>query len=99
MHKGINRKLFDEFNDIQKVESPTDENTIVKKETKDTTNEGDITPSFPNRNYETRNRQKSQTEAKQRNPSIKPSLKPRQENSLGELTKKFIQLIKQTDDY
>lgn len=99
MHKGINRKLFDEFDVMQEVESPINQNPKDKKETKDISNEGDITPSFINRNYETRNRQKSQTESKQRSLTSKPSLKPRQENSLGELTKKFIQLIKQTDDY
>jgi hypothetical protein len=97
--KGISRTLLDEFNNIQDTHSPKQTSKkMIKKE--DSDSEEEENPNVtPKRDYETRNRNRTQGSANTRQQSSKQVLKPRQENSLGELTKKFIQLIKQTEDY
>ena len=53
------------------------------------------------RDYETRNKNKSSqiNNIKQEQESLKAGMRPRQENSLGELTKKFINMIKRSEDH
>ncbi|CAI2380902.1 unnamed protein product [Moneuplotes crassus] len=92
--KNIKRTLYEEFEEIDR-EQPDRTNSSPKfKNLKTETEEKQgIT-----RDYETRTRTRtSHRSDRQRNN--RPVMKPRQENSLGELTKKFIQLIKQTEDY
>ena len=97
--KGISRTLLDEFNNIHDPNSPKHAaKQMIKKETSDSEEEENQTVT-PKRDYETRNRNRTQGSASARQQSSRQVLKPRQENSLGELTKKFIQLIKQTEDY
>jgi hypothetical protein len=98
-YKGISRTLLDDFNDIQDSGNLNlNDKSKVKQEEK--SSEDDNSRSVtPKRDYETRNRQRTQSSGVGNQASSKPTLKPRQENSLGELTKKFIQLIKQTEDY
>mmetsp|Transcript_2315 Transcript_2315/g.2023 ORF Transcript_2315/g.2023 Transcript_2315/m.2023 type:complete len:107 (+) Transcript_2315:16-336(+) len=103
-HKGISRTLLGEFNELKEAQpddnEPKPETKPSKKPIKSskTSDEGKSTPKLPKRDYETRNRSKNNGKS-DRQGGGKPVLKPRQENSLGELTKKFIHLIKQTDDY
>lgn len=103
-HKGISRALANEFEELQEAPPVDNEPEAEIKKAKKTRKGskagegGKRTPKLPKRDYETRNRSKNNNKT-DRAGSSKPALKPRQENSLGELTKKFIQLIKQTDDY
>lgn len=97
--KGISRTLLDEFDNIQDTQSPK---LAVKKMVKDENSDNEQEENqtiTPKRDYDTRNRNRTQGSANTRQQSSRQVLKPRQENSLGELTKKFIQLIKQTEDY
>lgn len=102
--KSIKRTLFEEFEEIDKeqpMEGEASSNPKNKKAGKKTPKlsekEGEGKQTIT-RDYETRTRtRKGQRNDRQGNN--RPILKPRQENSLGELTKKFIQLIKQTEDY
>lgn len=100
---GISRTLLKEFNNISDDENPKKSKDAKSKKEADKQEEedDDYTPSFPKRDYETRHRQKSLGASGQKvsQASSKAALKPRQENSLGELTKKFIYLIKQSEDY
>ena len=101
--KGINRTLLNEFNEINTGQVPESEETSAQKPVKKrkksvkAKDQGNIANLPPKRDYETRNRSKNNKSGM--TGGNKSVLKPRQENSLGELTKKFIQLIKQTDDY
>lgn len=101
--KGISRTLLDEFNNIDKEPEPVTRKSKEKEKRLEASQneEESYTPSYPKRDYETRNRNKTQISSGNKNDqeSSKSILKPRQENSLGELTKKFISLIKQTEDY
>ena len=101
-HKGVSRTLLDEFNQIPQSDTPNqskEKKTTKRSEESEGEDEEEYTPSYPKRDYETRNRQKGHSAPRQEAETAKSSLKPRQENSLGELTKKFIQLIKQSEDY
>jgi hypothetical protein len=100
-HKGISRTLLDEFNNIPEEESPKAAPEAKPKKGKKGQEESESQNESFHREYETRNRQRGPTtsEGRTRGGNSKSALKPRQENSLGELTKKFIQLIKQTEDY
>lgn len=102
-HKGISRTLLNEFNDISEDDGQAKSKDIqMKKEpSKNDEEDDDYTPSFPKRDYETRQRQRSCGASGQKpsQAASRSALKPRQENSLGELTKKFIYLIKQSEDY
>lgn len=101
-HKGISRTLLDEFNNVNEDDTPQKSHDKKGKKSLEKSEEDeDYTPSFPKRDYETRHRQRSlgASGQKQSQASVKNTLKPRQENSLGELTKKFIFLIKQSEDY
>ena len=103
-HKMINRTLLDEFNELNGQQPDDNEVKVEPKRAKKSARSGkagdggNTTPKLPKRDYETRNRSKNNQKS-DRQGSSKPVLKPRQENSLGELTKKFIHLIKQTEDY
>lgn len=101
--KSIKRTLFEEFEEIEKEESkepsplPKAKPRKGRKMAKTTEEDGEDKQPVA-RDYETRTRSRKNNKGS-RQGANKPILKPRQENSLGELTKKFIQLIKRTDDY
>jgi hypothetical protein len=96
-HKGVSRTLLKDFDSI--------EETDPKAEPQNSNNRSmnvDFEPTDPTpqrRDYETRNRATSNSYRESAGKVSRTALKPRQENSLGELTKKFITLIKATDDY
>ena len=96
--KGISRTLLKEFENINEDEISNDRKG--KKKESDNSDEEEYQPSILKRDYETRNKNKNSTRGnlKQEQETFKAAMKPRQENSLGELTKKFINMIKRSED-
>ena len=96
-HKGVSRTLLKDFDTLEDNEPKNDpRDAKIKQPGMDLSNlQGDI----PHRDYQTRQRTSSNSYRDGGGATGKAALKPRQENSLGELTKKFINLIKATDDY
>lgn len=102
--KNIKRTLYEEFEEIDKEQpdrtdpSPKFKNPKTgRKFTKVSEDETEEKQGIT-RDYETRTRTRK-SHRSDRQGNNRSVMKPRQENSLGELTKKFIQLIKQTEDY
>lgn len=86
--RSVSRTLLHEFENISEEKEADLTPPKLADKSHSGTSEDEYTPAFPKRDYETRTRSKlGSTNVKQDFTGKKSSLKPRLENSLGELTK------------